>query len=191
MKILYLYNNPNAKELLYWLKEQGNDIVAIDYKIDENFLESESFDLIVSYTYLYIVPECVIKAVHGNAVNLHISYLPWNRGTNPNQWSWIENTPKGVTIHYMDERLDTGDIIAQELVAFQESETFASTYISLSNRIVQLFKNIYPLYPYWNEMRKKPLGKGSGHTREQFRKYKEIINDNYQMKISDFLNRIN
>ena len=46
-------------------------------------------------------------------VNLHIAYLPYNRGADPNLWSVLEDTPAGVSIHYVDEGVDTGDIIAQ------------------------------------------------------------------------------
>ncbi|MCL0081308.1 hypothetical protein M1N64_03665 [Peptococcaceae bacterium] len=45
----------------------------------------------------------------GRAINLHISFLPWNRGADPNFWSFIENAPVGVSIHYLDEGIDTGD----------------------------------------------------------------------------------
>ena len=43
-----------------------------------------------------------------------MSYLPWNRGADPNFWSILEDTPKGVTIHIMDESIDTGDILYQK-----------------------------------------------------------------------------
>ncbi len=72
-------------------------------------------------------------------VNLHPGYLPWNRGSDPNLWSWIDNTPKGVTIHYVDEGVDTGDLIAQRLVEFEAHETLASSYQRLQVEMVKLF----------------------------------------------------
>ena len=39
-----------------------------------------------------------------------LSYLPFNRGKNPNVWSIIESTPCGATIHKIDEKIDTGKI---------------------------------------------------------------------------------
>ena len=49
-------------------------------------------------------------------VNLHISYLPWNRGAHPNFWSFFDATPTGVSIHLIDKGIDTGPIIVQKKV---------------------------------------------------------------------------
>lgn len=45
-----------------------------------------------------------------------MSYLPYNKGTHPNYWSFIENTPKGVMIHEIDKGIDTGNIIVQKKI---------------------------------------------------------------------------
>ena len=77
------------------------------------------------------------------AINLHISYLPFNRGAHPNFWSFVDNSPKGVTIHEIDEGLDTGPIIHQKKLSFnikkKESDTFFKTYKILNNEIQKLF----------------------------------------------------
>jgi methionyl-tRNA formyltransferase len=65
--------------------------------------------------------------------------LPYNRGISPNLWSFVDNTPKGVTIHYVDETIDTGGIIAQREVFFDDSETLVSSYAKLHAEIQQLF----------------------------------------------------
>lgn len=79
--------------------------------------------------------------MQGQIFNLHISLLPYNRGASPNFFSFIENTPKGVTIHQIDEGLDTGPILAQKELFFDESkETFASGYEKLILEIQMLFK---------------------------------------------------
>ncbi len=79
--------------------------------------------------------------MQGQIFNLHISLLPYNREASPNFFSSIENTPKGVTIHQIDEGLDTGPILAQKELFFDESkETFASSYEKLILEIQMLFK---------------------------------------------------
>jgi len=40
--------------------------------------------------------------------------LPYNKGSHPNFWSFIENSPKGVSIHEIDEGIDTGKLIASK-----------------------------------------------------------------------------
>ena len=79
--------------------------------------------------------------MQGQIFNLHISLLPYNREASPNFFSFIENTSKGVTIHQIDEGLDTGPILAQKRIIFDESkETFASSYEKLILEIQMLFK---------------------------------------------------
>lgn len=101
--------------------------------------EVREFDLVVSYGYRRIVGPEVIAAMRGRIVNLHVSLLPWNRGADPNFWSFFDDTPKGVTIHHMDEGVDTGPVVAQREVRFEGRETLASSYARLRAEIEQLF----------------------------------------------------
>ena len=65
--------------------------------------------------------------------------------TNPNLWSVLENTPKGASIHLIDEGVDTGDLIAQKQVYFDlEAHTLATTYQHLQLTIQELFKEVWP-----------------------------------------------
>lgn len=189
MKILFLYGNKQAKVLADWLSKEGNEVVFTSDLVDKTMVEEGKFDLIVSYTYRFLLKADVLEAVKGNVVNLHISYLPWNRGSNPNPWSWVEDTPKGVTIHYMDAKLDSGDIIAQRLVTFEKEATLASSYEKLNQEIVELFQRIFSSYPFWNDMRKKAVGKGSYHNVAQFEPYKEMIGGNFDMSVIEFAER--
>ena len=116
MKILGLYNNPCAEPLFDYIEELGHTIVRFSDRLDVNWCKENEFDLTVSYTYKYIIKKEVIDALSNNVVNIHNSYLPYNRGAAPNLWSLVEGTPRGVTLHYVDEGLDKGFIIAQKLV---------------------------------------------------------------------------
>lgn len=162
MKILCLYNNDIALELFEWIEAQAHEIVIIDSVLDKEWCKKQRFDLTVSYTYRHILKEDILTALGNNAVNLHISYLPWNKGADPNLWSILEETPRGATLHYMDAKLDHGDIIAQSLLAFRSktlregsTATLASTYTELDIAAKELFKNAFAYYPYWDKMRKK------------------------------------
>jgi len=60
-------------------------------------------------------------------VNFHPALLPKNRGANPYFWSiYLNQKVSGLTIHYMNEKFDRGDIILQEAIAIDENETGAS-----------------------------------------------------------------
>ena len=90
---------------------------------------AEQYDFIISFGYRHIIKEDIINKFINKIINLHISYLPYNKGADPNLWSYLENTPKGVTIHYMDKGLDTGDIIVQKEVCGNiETDTLKTSY---------------------------------------------------------------
>src|SRR3989344_3288025 len=66
---------------------------------------SAFFGYILHTEFLHLFPK--------GCLNIHPAYLPYNRGAYPNVWSIIDTTPAGVTIHYIDEAVDTGGIVAQ------------------------------------------------------------------------------
>jgi methionyl-tRNA formyltransferase len=78
-------------------------------------------------------------------VNLHIAYLPYNRGADPTLWSVLEDTPAGVTVHHIDEGVDTGDLIARRRVAFDDAaDTLATAYSKLQEAMAELFREQWP-----------------------------------------------
>lgn len=120
-------------------------------------------------------------------INMHISYLPWNKGSDPNFWSFIEDTPKGVTIHQLSAELDKGDILLQERLEFDETvETFKTTYDTLNKKIVAL------LQTHWADLKDGQIlpyrqsGIGSYHTKKQFRDLMQGESLNWQETIHDF-----
>ncbi|MEG1061007.1 MAG: formyltransferase family protein [Oscillospiraceae bacterium] len=190
MNILFLYNNGIVLDLADWIKSKGHSVVLCNKKIDSNYFADCSFDLAISYSYSYILPAEIINILNGNIINMHISYLPWNRGGNPNQWSLIDKTPPGVTIHYMNEKLDKGRIIAQSIVQFDENETLSSSYSKLHIEMKSLFQKIFPYYSFWREMSFLPSSKGTYHSTADFKKYKNLITS-WDMPVKDFLCLVN
>lgn len=139
MRIFFL--GPLGSPLLKWLIERGEDVVQTVDPITSTFVDQNNVDFLISYGYWPIIKKDVLDKFSSRAINLHISYLPWNRGVAPNLWSFIEDTPKGVTIHYLDVGIDTGDIIVQQRVTFEPTgETLATTYQKLQLEIQELFK---------------------------------------------------
>ena len=125
-----------------WLRAQGDDVVTTLEPVDAAF--ASGFERLVSYRYPRILPAAVLDRLPGAAVNLHISLLPWNRGSDPNFWSWVEGTPKGVTIHHMDPGVDTGDLIAQRELRLDPGGTLATTHAVLREEIEALFRESWP-----------------------------------------------
>lgn len=175
MKILCLYNNDCALELFQWLEDEGHEIVLSSEKLNTSWCEKQRFDLTVSYTYRYILSAQIIHALNENVVNIHNSYLPFNRGADPNLWSIVDKTPRGVTLHYMDVKLDKGFIIAQSFVNDREEETLESSYFNLDRAAKKLFKEAFKNYQYWPELQKKAVGCGSYHTLKDGVKIKDFM----------------
>lgn len=101
---------------------------------------SQAYDFIVSFGYRHILKKAIIERLACPILNLHISYLPFNRGAHPNFWAFYDNTPSGVSIHLIDDGVDTGPIVYQKQVQFSASEhTFLHTYKRLVSEIEALF----------------------------------------------------
>ena len=135
-KILFIgYDNKSTK-LIDKLIENKCEV----WHTNKKFNQIEFFDLIISFGYRHLIKKEFLKFHNIPIINLHISYLPWNKGSHPNFWSLFEDTPTGVTIHLVDEGIDTGDIIYQRKVIFENTDnTFEKTYKKLFAEIENLF----------------------------------------------------
>lgn len=90
-------------------------------------------DLFVVVSYGKILPKSFLEIPKKGAINVHPSLLPKYRGSAPIQWAILngdENT--GVTIMYMNEKMDAGDIILQKEVKIDEDETTGELWNRLS-----------------------------------------------------------
>jgi methionyl-tRNA formyltransferase len=146
-----------------YLRQFGEQVTATREPLYPGEIRRAQPDFLVSHRYRHIIKPDVLRLVPDRVINLHISYLPWNRGADPNLWSWIEGTPKGVTIHYVDEHVDTGDIIAQRQVSFGDGETLASSYERLEEEMLRLFTEQWPLIRSGHAERTPQSGDGSMH----------------------------
>ena len=141
----------SPKIRILWLGYTRNQTTLVDelvqaqcevWHTEEKIQTTVGYDLVVSYGYRHILKKEVIESSNAPIINLHISYLPWNRGAHPNFWSFYDCTPSGVTIHLIDEGVDTGAIIYQKYVNFNKEEnTYSKTYKRLISEIENLFRN--------------------------------------------------
>jgi methionyl-tRNA formyltransferase len=187
-KILFLGYEDSP--LINWLVDNGHEVEVFTGKITLEFVKKGDFQYLISYGYRYIISKEMIEFFDNKGINLHISFLPWNKGADPNLWSFIENTKKGVTIHYLDEGLDTGDIIVQKEVEFDyETDTLSTSYNKLQNEIQSLFKKNWDLIRSDKCERIKQIGKGSYHNSKDKEKIKHLITKSWDTPISDLINK--
>ncbi len=99
---------------------------------DEEFLEilsSLAPDIIVVVAYGKILPASVLFYPKHGSINVHVSLLPKYRGAAPMQRAIMDGEREtGVTIMYMDEGLDTGDIILQESFPIGKKDNFETVH---------------------------------------------------------------
>ena len=172
MKVLFLTNNEVSAPLARWLEYHARVTVCGDPLSAPDMLAARP-DLVVSYSYRHIIKPDVLAL--GRFVNLHISMLPWNRGADPNAWSILDDTPKGVTIHVIDAGLDTGPALFQRSVEFDDSETLGGSYAKLHELIQGLFMENWPAIRDGTAIPLPYVGRGSYHHSREFAAIKERL----------------
>lgn len=104
-------------------------------------------DIIITCAYGKILPKELIDYPKYGCINIHASLLPKYRGAAPIQWSLINGEEKtGITLMYMDEQMDTGDIIDSVEYKILESDDVGTLHDKLSvlGRVIleKNYKNI-------------------------------------------------
>ena len=95
----------------------------------ENLLHALNPELIVVVAYGKILPKFVIDYPKYGCINLHVSLLPKYRGAAPMQRAVMSgDSETGVTVMYMDEGMDTGDIITTATFPIGASDTFETVH---------------------------------------------------------------
>ncbi len=137
-----------------WAKENNIDFIEIDSLKNENLdkvlkcIKKSKPDLGIVADFSFIIPKKVIEAFDNKIINIHFSLLPKYRGASPVQYAILNgdyNT--GVTFYYLDEKMDTGNIIDQIEYKVTSKETSGELYDILfkiaSNKLPEIINNIY------------------------------------------------
>ena len=180
---LFLGYKKNQTSLINFLKKK-NFVIKNYQKIPSLEIFKQS-DFIISFGFRKIIKDNILKKLKKPIFNIHLSYLPFNRGAHPNFWSLIEDTPAGVSIHKVDSGIDTGSIIIRKKVYFNISlykfSTFKKTYKYLFIEAEKLFKkNFNKIYNKKCKVQILSNYKGTFHYKEDLPKWMR----NWNMNIS-------
>jgi len=111
--------SPETKE---WSLKNEVEVIQ-PHKLDEEFIEylkSKEWDLFIVASYGMIIPKSILELPKKGTFNVHPSLLPKYRGSSPIESVILEDEKEtGVTIMLMDEKMDHGPIIEQEVIKFQ------------------------------------------------------------------------
>ena len=133
-----IFNLAKKAKLPCFIFKSNNDLIK--------FLEFHNITIDFGFLVWWpnLVEKSLIKYSKFGFINTHPSLLPYNRGKHPNFWAIVENLPFGVTLHYVDDGIDSGDIIAQKKIDYDWEDTGGSLYYKALECTIDLFKQIYP-----------------------------------------------
>lgn len=133
--IIRLYNKLSLKKSeIYTLRELTRKYSIPIYMTDDinsnksiEFLKNLKPDLVISSNFDQKLKKEIINMPRFGCINLHWALLPNFRGPFPSFWGLFEGKEKlGVTIHYIDEKFDEGDIIQQEEIRVNSGDSILS-----------------------------------------------------------------
>ena len=111
-------------------KQYGIDVIYSPNINSEEFIKQISIyqvDLFVSMSFNQIFRKHFYEIPPLKTINCHAGKLPLYRGRNILNWALINDEKEfGITVHYVDEGIDTGDIIVQEVYPITDEDTYAT-----------------------------------------------------------------
>lgn len=113
---------------------------------DENMavlLKQYNIDILFLLWWPEILKKEIIKIPSGGVINTHPSYLPHGRGKHPYFWAIVNDTPYGVTLHFINEKIDSGYIIAQKEIPIKITDTGQTLYEKSKLWMINLFDENY------------------------------------------------
>ena len=170
------------------MRDGGGTVLRWGGALSPKDVDEVSPSLVLSFNYRHIVSAETIASFPCPAANVHCSVLPWNRGASPNFFSWLDGTPKGVTVHELAAGLDRGGILLQRLFDMDAgSETFRSSYDRLIKEAEGLLRR------NWRALREgriapvEQAGGGSYHSMAELRAIDATFPIDWDSNIAEWL----
>lgn len=139
-----LYNNLIYKKLEFTCIQNGIPFYRVSrVNSDETaaIVRNTGPDLCITAHFERLIKKPILGIPKFGFINLHPSLLPNYRGMSPQHWPIINGEKEtGITVHYLDESADTGDIILQRTISLNDS-----MYVSdLQNIWMKEYRTIIP-----------------------------------------------
>lgn len=138
----YTLTPPPVKELAVQHGLSVYQPTTFRTKEAEELVASLRPEIIIVVAYGKLLPKSILDIPPKGCINVHGSLLPKYRGAAPIQWAVINGEKTtGVTTMYMDEGLDTGDILLMEETPIQPNETAGELFDRLSQLGAKVLKD--------------------------------------------------
>lgn len=168
-----IYLLDNNKEIIKFANKFKIKLIRKNFNSFIKNIEINQFDWLLNIWGHKILKKDFLNKFKNN-LNLHPSYLPYNRGRDPYYFSIIDNTPIGVCIHRMDETVDGGKYFIRKKIAIKFPTTAGDIFAKSLYEIKKLFlKN-------WLKIRNKKIKLKKFETKvKKINKRKEFIKKNF------------
>ncbi len=160
-------DEPTNKSMVDVAQDLGFDIIDYNNSLnDKGFLQrvkNLNADLGVVASFNKKLPKELLQLTKDGFINLHPSKLPDYRGANPYSHVIINGEEKSaITLHYMDENFDTGDIISQYNFNLDLNETMGTLFYRTNQMCASM---LYEALDYYetNEFPRRPQPAGGNH----------------------------
>lgn len=139
--VLERAQNLDVASYTFELKEFDNKAAYEEAIVD--LLNQHEIDLVCLAGYMKIVSQTLLSAYEGKIINIHPAYLPEFPGAHGIEDAWRAGVSEsGVTIHWVDSGVDTGQIIKQVRVPRLEDDTLESFETRIHEHEYELYLQV-------------------------------------------------
>lgn len=152
VEVAFVLSNNSSAPVVEKVRDKGVKlVVATNMEVSSsmflvNLCESHSVQFVILAGYLRLIPTDFVRFFKGRIINIHPSLLP-KFGGKGMYGDFVhlavlneKETETGISIHFVDEQFDTGQVIAQFKCLIEPSETIAT----LKEKIRQLEYDYFP-----------------------------------------------
>ena len=170
------------------LCDQGFEVIVSPEPYESELEDHFSPDIILSSGYDRLLRPKTVQRFSQRIINLHAAYLPWARGIGTTLFATMLRYPHGVSIHFINEGLDTGNLISRKLVQPGPKDTLRTFYTKLLSATEELFFESFPkiVNGQTNGVPQEKLGEiNTNRSRLQFESLLDVCPNGYDTLITD------
>ena len=172
------------------IKNNSIEIPIVTFEqIDKVREVLESTDIGVSCLFGHVLQSDIVNLTKNRIINMHPSLLPFGRGSDPIAWAKIEGIPQGVSIHYMEEGLDSGAVVFQKPLETNLSMSAGEIYEIAMLELFNGIKQVFPRILAGEQLAIEQRGTPSYHGSKELIKLR-VIDDSETYKVKDFINLV-
>ena len=126
------------KEIINFAKKKKIKLITKNFNLFFNGIKANQFDWLLNIWGNKILKKDFLIKFKNN-LNMHPSYLPYNRGRDPYYFSIIDKTPIGICIHKMNEKVDGGKYFLRKKIIINFPMTAGEIFEQSLYQIKKLF----------------------------------------------------